>query len=267
MIDCFNRNINVLRISLTDSCNLKCFYCYEEEKSAPTIHKIDKNKIIEIVKTAAKMGLNQIKLTGGEPLLYKEIPEVVYDIRQVKEIDDISMTTNGVLLAEYAEILKKNGLDRVNVSLDTLDRDVYRQITGFDLIDKVFEGIDRAKKNNLTPIKINTVFLKGVNDNEIPEIKSFCKKNNLEFQLINRMILDQNKKDSESKNSDKPPDCSKCNRIRLTSDGKLLPCLFSEKFIDLTGYTDYSAALKDCINIKPERGEKKSAKQMFQIGG
>lgn len=213
------------------------------------------------------MGIKRIKLTGGEPLLYKEIPEAVYNIRQIKEIDDISITTNGILLADYAEILKKNGLDRVNISLDTLDRNKYKEITGFDMIDRVFEGINLAKEFNLTPIKINTVLLKGINDNEMPEIKSFCKNNNLEFQLINRMILDQNKKDSENNNSDKPPDCSKCNRIRLTSDGRLLPCLFSEKYIDLNDYTDYSVAIKDCLNIKPEKGEKNSTKKMFQIGG
>lgn len=267
MLDNFNRTINVLRISLTDSCNLKCFYCYEEEKCAKKANKLDKNKIIEIVKSAAKLGIKQIKLTGGEPLLYNEIPEIVCNIRQVKEINDISITTNGVLLADYAQILKKNGLDRVNISLDTLDRNKYKEITGFDMIGNVFEGINFAKKFNLTPIKINTVFLKGINDKEIPKIKSFCKKNNLEFQLINRMILDQNKENSESKNSDKPPDCSKCNRIRLTSDGRLLPCLFSEKYIDLNDYSDYTTAIKDCLNIKPERGEKNSAKQMFQIGG
>ncbi|MBP7552570.1 MAG: radical SAM protein [Spirochaetes bacterium] len=267
MLDNYNRTIYVLRISLTDLCNLRCFYCYEEEKCDPKKEVLDNNKILEIVKTAAKMGINQIKLTGGEPLLYKELPDLVYNIRHIKEIIDISITTNGVLLADYAEILKKSGLDRVNISLDTLDRNIYKQITGFDMIDKIFEGINLAKKHNLTPIKINTVFLKGINDNEIPDIRSYCKNNDLEFQLINRMILDHNKIESESKNSDKPPDCSKCNRIRLTSDGKLLPCLFSEKQIDLNDYKDYASAINDCINIKPERGEKNSAKQMFQIGG
>ena len=266
MKDYYNRKIDTIRVSVTDRCNLRCIYCYSDDEKK-SIGDIPISRITDIIRVAVTLGINRIKLTGGEPLVRRDIADIVYKISKIPGIEDISLTTNGTKLTDCAATLKEAGLNRVNVSLDTLDKEKFIRITGYDMLDLVFSGINEAKRVGLTPVKINTVLMDGINSNEIDDLRFFCNNNGLEFQLINQMTLDRDKKLSENSSSDKPPDCKICNRIRLTADGKLLPCLFSENEIDISDFGSIEEAITKCIMLKPERGEKNSNKKMYQIGG
>lgn len=267
MIDNYNRNIDTLRISVTDRCNLRCFYCYEEYEYLEKDKILSFEQIVKFIENGINLGIKRIKLTGGEPLLREDIEVLVKMISQVSAIEDISITTNGILLGEKAYKLKKAGLHRINVSLDTLNKEKYKKITGGGDIDSVLKSLMIAKKLNFNNIKINTVILRGLNEDEIYYIKKFAIKNNFDMQLINHMNLKKDKSYSESNITDKPKKCNNCNRIRLTANGMLLPCLFSEKSVYIMEYSDYKDAIKDCINLKPEKGEYNKKLIMPQIGG
>lgn len=267
LFDRYNREINTIRISVTDRCNLKCFYCYDEYIPLNREDLISFEDIINIIKEGVKSGIKNVKITGGEPLLRKDIDKLIRMINNIGGIEDISITTNGVLLYDMAEKLKNSGLHRINVSMDTLNKEKYREITNGGDLDIVIKGIFKAKSLNFKKIKINSVFLKEINENEIEDIKEFAENNNFDFQLINQMNLKDDKIFSENIETNKPVDCKFCNRIRLTADGKLLPCLFSEKSINIKEYSSIKEAIKDCINLKPERGEKNKKFIMTQIGG
>src|SRR6056297_1451478 len=159
MYDQYNRNINYLRISVTDKCNLRCFYCMPEDGIPLFQHKdiLSYEEIVEIVKYTTERGVQKIRLTGGEPLIRRDITTLVQMISKVEGVKDFSMTTNGILLDKYAKQLVDAGLNRVNVSLDTLDAEKYKKITrGGDLND-VLRGIERADEVGLNPVKINMV--------------------------------------------------------------------------------------------------------------
>ena len=269
MLDKFGRIINTIRISVTDKCNLKCYYCITDENSYYQSKEIlTFEEITEIVKEAATLGITRVKLTGGEPLVRKNIVALVRMIKNIKTIDDLSITTNGTFLEELADSLKNAGLDRINISIDSLDEKLYYEITGGGDLKKVLSGIDRAKEFFRGKIKINTVLLKDRNENQIETIKEFCQKNDFGFQLINQMNLQKDKIYSENfEITHKPADCSFCNRIRLTSDGKLLPCLFSNIEIDIKKYHSIKEALTECINQKIKKGNKCNTKSMVSIGG
>ncbi len=167
--DSFQRPINYLRISVTDRCNLRCVYCMPEEGITMMSHfdLLSYEEIITLVKAAAELGIDKVRLTGGEPLVRAGLPDLVKMISEIDTIKDISMTTNGVLLAKYAAELKDAGLDRVNVSLDTLKPERFHQITRCGKIEDTLNGIAAAKEAGLTPVKINMVVMAGVNDDEI----------------------------------------------------------------------------------------------------
>ena len=282
MLDLYGRIIDTIRVSLTDQCNLNCFYCKTENIcSNKKQDNLDSETIINIIKMAADIGIKRIKLTGGEPLLRKDIVKLIRNIASLKGVEDLSMTTNGVLLPLLAGKLAEAGLNRVNISLDSLDPATYRSITGGDL-EKALEGIDSALEAGLVPIKINTVFIHSGtaakefrNDIEIKRIKEFCRKKGLSHQLINLMDLGKNKLGQERPETglenfcetDKPPACSRCSRIRLTGDGKLLPCLFSTDEIDINQFQSYHEALVECINKKPQSGYLNNKRNMCRIGG
>ncbi|OQY11633.1 MAG: hypothetical protein B6I31_04540, partial [Desulfobacteraceae bacterium 4572_19] len=168
LCDQFNRTINYLRISITDRCNLRCLYCIPNQSDLKVSHgKILRyEEILRLVKIGVKLGIKKVRVTGGEPLVRKGVYTFLKALLEIKELDDVSITTNGVLLEQNLEQLQDAGIKRLNLSLDTLDRAKYQKITGYDCLPQVLRGIKKAIKMNFYPIKINTVAMKGINDDE-----------------------------------------------------------------------------------------------------
>lgn len=180
LVDRFGRPVTNLRISLTNECNLNCFYCHREGQTL-NFEDMKPEEIERIVRIASQLGIKKVKLTGGEPTIRKDIVEIVRRIRPY--VEDLSMTTNGTTMKLLAEPLKEAGLDRVNISLDTLDREKYKAITGFDVLPQVLEGIDKAVKL-FHPVKLNMVVMKGLNDGEIWDMINYAAQKNAILQLI-----------------------------------------------------------------------------------
>ncbi|HHI00467.1 MAG TPA: GTP 3',8-cyclase MoaA [Thermococcus litoralis] len=180
LVDRFGRPVTNLRISLTNECNLKCFYCHREGQSL-SFQEMTPEEIERIVRIASQLGIKKVKLTGGEPTIREDIVEIVRRIRPY--VEDLSMTTNGTTMKLLAEPLKEAGLDRVNISLDTLDRKKYKDITGFDVLPQVLEGIEKAIKL-FHPVKLNMVVMKGLNDGEIWDMINYAAQKKAILQLI-----------------------------------------------------------------------------------
>ena len=279
LIDNFNRHINYLRISVTDRCNLRCVYCMPKEGLSQIGHDdvLRYEEILRIARIAAKKGISKIRITGGEPLVRKNIISLVSDINNINGIEDISITTNGVLLKKCAAQLKKAGLKRINISLDSLEKNKYSEITRGGNLDDVLKGITEAKINGFNPIKINFVPLKGINDNEIATIAKLTMERPVHIRFIEFMPV--NVKNEWNNDHYIPSEkikkgleeiapllsvgrdehtgparmfkfqdakgqigfisplsnhfCDSCNRLRLTADGKLRTCLFSDNETDL----------------------------------
>jgi len=266
--DPYNRPVTNIRISLTPACNLNCIYCHSEGEDSPR-YRMSAAEIAEILKIAAEFSIRSVKFTGGEPLLRSDLLEI---IRSVPPGMESSLTTNGVLLAGMAADLKSAGLSRVNVSLDSLNRDTYKYITGHDRLSDVISGIEAALVAGLTPVKINMVVLRGINENEIDDLIDFVKGNrDLVLQLIELMDmggcvyhsqlngveerLSENSKqiltrrmhhrkkycmDGAEVEVVRPLHntefCAFCNRLRVTSDGMLKPCLLrTDNHVDIRG--------------------------------
>jgi len=323
LMDNFNRVINYLRISITDRCNLRCRYC--TETFLPSIRHDDilrYEEVIRFTRIAASLGVRKVRLTGGEPLRRKSLPFLLREIDALGMIEDISLTTNGVDLAQYVEELKEAGLRRVNISLDTLKRERFSYITGVDAFDRVMKSIEKAKDAGLDPVKINTVIIKDFNDDEILAFADFAARWDVEVRFIEFMPFG----DEALWNSSKVLDstyvegiirrefelepsislhrgpakmfllnggrgqvgfispmsshiCHECNRLRLTADGKLKPCLFSDAEYDVkallrgnAGDDEIGALIKDVVEAKPERKFesgviKKCQRSMRHIGG
>ncbi len=266
MLDRFNREITYLRISVTDKCNLRCTYCMPEEGIPLKTHD-DIMSFEDIVKTAeaaAKTGITKIRLTGGEPTVRKGIVQLVKMLHAVKGITHLAMTTNGVLLDSLAQPLRDAGLDSVNISLDTLDPERYSRITRIGDISHVLRGIEAARKVAFDKIKINMVVMNDTTDAEIAALKEFCTEKGLVLQMINHYELSREKINAYT--YDRPPKCSACNRIRLTADGFLKPCLHSNEEIPLR-MDDLEGSIKKAILDKPENGEVCTNRSMIEIGG
>lgn len=180
--DKYERPILSLRITLTNRCNVNCLYCHHDGM-VRSKDEMTADELYAICKIAKKIGVRKIRLSGGEPLLKKDIVEIVEKIASL-DFKDISMTTNGILLEKYAKDLKEVGLDRVNVSLDTLDRKTYEIITKKDYLNDAKKGILKAVEVGLYPVKINMVIMKDINQNEIKDMFKFCKDNDIVLQLI-----------------------------------------------------------------------------------
>jgi cyclic pyranopterin phosphate synthase len=278
--DSFQRPINYLRISVTDRCNLRCVYCMPLGGVRALSHDdiLRYEEIETIARVAAEMGIDKIRLTGGEPMVRGGLPDLVEMLAAIKGIDEISLTTNGTMLARGADLLKKVGLNRVNISLDSLKPDRFKTITRSDAeLKDVLEGIEAAHKAGLEPVKINTVVMSGVNDDEVLD---FAKKTidegwNVRFIELMPVVAGMEetsfvaasdmKKTIERLGRLEPylssvgngpakyfklPGakgtigfitpisehfCFNCNRLRLTADGKLRPCLLSAYEVDLKG--------------------------------
>jgi cyclic pyranopterin phosphate synthase len=266
MVDSFGRVVTGLRIALTPRCNLNCIYCHHEGETKPN-GEISDEMVASVARAAAALGVRSLKFTGGEPLLRCGLAGLIAKMPQDL---DISLTTNGIFLAEQAGPLAEAGLDRVNVSLDSLRPEIYRAITGGregDL-EKVLAGIDAARAANLAPIKLNVVVLKE-NEAEIPDLIDFCREKGLILQLIELLDLHhlglsgdidaierrlaaradrvcvremhRRKKyflDGAEVEVVRPMDntefCANCTRLRVTSDGKIKPCLLrSDNLVDI----------------------------------
>ncbi|MGE5629900.1 MAG: GTP 3',8-cyclase MoaA, partial [Caulobacteraceae bacterium] len=193
MKDELGRRINYLRISVTDRCNLRCRYCMPAEGIDKKEHNemLTLEEIFEVVKTCAELGTDKIRITGGEPLVRKGLTGLVEKISKLDQIKDIAVTTNGILLKEYAYDLKNAGLKRINISLDTMKKDRYEYMTRGGNISDVFEGIDEALASGLAPIRINTVLIKGFNEDEIEDFLKLTLKENIDVRFIELMPLGQ----------------------------------------------------------------------------
>jgi len=266
MLDSYNRKINYLRISVTDLCNLRCVYCMPAEGIVQKHHKdiLSFEEIVEIVKTGVKQGINKVRLTGGEPLVRKGIVDLVKMIAQIPGIEDLSMSTNGILLDKYAQNLKDAGLNRVNISLDSVSPQKYKKITRGGDIKKVFAGIEAAKKAELFPIKINCVIFKSHNKQDAQNVKKFCEDNNLQIRFIHQMNL--NTGEFSIVEGGEGGNCKKCNRLRLASNGDIKPCLFSDLKYNIRDIGIENAYEFALIN-KPKKGTISKQSEFYNIGG
>ena len=315
MKDLFNREVDYLRISVTDLCNLRCVYCMPEKGVQKLSHSeiISPERIKEIVEASAKLGIKKIRLTGGEPLVRKGVVDIVKMIRSVPQIEEICMTTNGITLADIAQDLYDAGLDRLNISLDTLDKEKFARITRNGDLEKVLAGIKKAQEVGFRNIKINCVLIGGFNDDEIEGFEQFASKNKLAVRFIELMPIGESEKMERksfisndlilSKLHDlkKISDdgvcsyyqinghdgivglisplshkfCSTCSRIRLTSDGKIKPCLHSKAEFDTSNLhkEELVELIRKSIIAKPkqhslnEDGKSSSLRPMDKIGG
>jgi len=268
MLDRFNRDIYYLRISITDRCNLRCKYCMPEQGIKLKSHEeiLTYEQIIKIVKAAAELGFKKIRITGGEPLVRRGVEKLVKEIKSISGIEEVTLTTNGVLLKYMAKKLKDSGLDRINISLDTLNPNKYKEITRIGDIRFVLEGIDETIRVGFKNTKINMVIIPNFNDNEVEDMKNFCDSKGLFLQRINHYSLNNINSINKKYKAERPLPCSKCNRIRLTSDGYLKPCLFSNLMIKID-FNDIKSSIIKAIQEKPAAGTFNTTTYNYQIGG
>ena len=330
MKDTFKREIKYMRISLTELCNLRCRYCMPEEGVCKKSHEemMTQEDIIRAVKVASKLGVTKIRLTGGEPLVKKDIVQLVARIKEINGIEEICITTNAALLPKYAKDLKAAGLNRINISLDTLKPEKFKYITRVGELKDTLDGIDAALSIGFDKIKINSVLIGGFNDDEIVDLANLTLKQATDVRFIELMpmydsgdfgkdafipstiVIDKIKEFYKGKFENDgmiivPVEtekgtvaktyrihgamanvglisavsnhfCSECNRIRLTADGKLKPCLHSNQEILIKGLdeNDMEEKFREAILAKPEKHDVLSyenrshaERNMNQIGG
>lgn len=306
MRDQFQREISYLRVSITDLCNLRCRYCMPDgvcQKRHEDILSFE--EITEIVTAAASLGIRKIRVTGGEPLVRKGCVELCRMIAAVPGIEEVDMTTNGILLGRYANELKEAGVRRVNVSLDTLQAEKYQFITGGGNLQEALHGIQAAFAAGLTPVKINTVLMGGFNDDEILNFVELTRKTPVELRFIELMPMGGTFDKEAYLPGDvvlecvpelrevpenggvarlyRLPDgqgriglisplsrhfCGSCNRLRLTSEGKLKPCLHSNQEILVRGKhgEELINVLRQAIWSKPKMHGTLDAEHMSEAG-
>lgn len=287
MFDREGRNIDYIRVSITEKCNLRCIYCMPQnicnEKEDICLKSEDINKIL---KAASILGIQKVRFTGGEPLVVDNIEKIIYNTSKIINIKDISITTNGVLLGDMVTSLKQCGLNRVNLSLDTLKKDKFKVITKHGELSKVEDAINKCLSLNLE-LKLNTVLIRGINDDEITDLINLTKELPLTIRFIELMPIGEGEKfyknglitSEEILNTHselfptgtldkgiaklyKLPNakgkvgfispisckfCNNCNKVRLTSKGIIKPCLHSEKELDLTPHLDNDLALVSAL--------------------
>jgi cyclic pyranopterin phosphate synthase len=192
--DSYNRPIRDLRVSLTDRCNFRCFYClpHGEPPIAPKEQMLSYEEIAYACEVFVELGIEKIRLTGGEPMMRRDIETIIGKLAQLKTrgLVDLALTTNGYFLPDRAQGLKNAGLDRITISLDSLKRDVFKQMTGVDVLDRVLAGIQAARNAGLDPIKINAVIVRGHNENEVVDFAAFAREHNVKMRFIEFMPLD-----------------------------------------------------------------------------
>jgi cyclic pyranopterin phosphate synthase len=327
LLDRFGRPHTSLRISVTDRCNIRCFYCMPAENVVfrPRNELLTFEEIERFVRAVAPLGVNKLRLTGGEPLVRAGLPKLVELLARIDGIRDIALTTNGMLLEQQAAALKSAGLQRINISLDTLRDEVFQQITRRDGLDRVLAGIAAAQEAGFEQIRLNAVAIRGLSEPEIIPLAKFARERDLELRFIEFMPLDADHQWSNDQlltgaeirrrlesrfgplvptartdasqpavdfrfvdgrggigliNPVSEPFCGDCNRLRLTAEGQVRNCLFSQAEWDArrllrTGATDEElrSLVRECVAAKasahgigtedfhqPER-------PMYQIGG
>ncbi len=268
MYDSYKREIDYLRISVTDRCNLRCSYCMPETGIALKSHFdiLPYEKIVRVAAAAAELGIRKIRLTGGEPLVRKDIAFLVHELKAVPGVREVSMTSNGTLLDLLAAGLKQAGLDRLNISLDTLDAERYRRVTRNGDIAQALAGIDAARAAGFAGTKINMVLIPGFNQDEVEPMHEFCRRRGLRLQRIHHYSLHDLRTARSGLEAERPLACAVCNRLRLTADGKLKPCLFSDSEFAVD-FADIRASLEQAVRAKPRQGAACGNRQNWQIGG
>ena len=328
LIDAFGRQIDYLRISITDRCNLSCRYCTPFEGACQIPHNeiLTYEEILRLAEAAVLAGISKIRLTGGEPLLRKGMVDLCRMLANIEGLDSLTLTTNGVLLHELALPLVEAGVCRINISLDTLKPERFKKITGRDLFFRVLAGIKRSEEVGLYPIKINTVLMRGINEDEIEDLARLTLKKPYHVRFIELMPIESScfggngslfvpveevvkrvkniaELDLEYKSESFGPArlctpkggvgkvgfiaplswhfCDSCNRMRLTADGKLRTCLFSEEELNIKGPLRAGASLEELSGIfklaamrkprshplKETRGQRGWGRTMRAIGG
>ena len=327
LVDSFGRAHSDLRISVTDRCNLRCRYCMPAEGVPFRRHEeiLSFEEIERFVRVAAGMGIRQVRLTGGEPLVRKHVCRLVEKLAAIEGVEDLAMTTNGILLGRYAEELKRAGLDRLNVSLDTLDREKFARLSRCDELPRVLEGIAAARRAGFRDIKLNALAIRGQIEEDVAPLARFAREQDLQLRFIEFMPLDGDCRWSDAQvlpgeeileilaaaigpldaveengahapaseyrfldgrgrvgviSGVSKPFCSRCSRLRLSAEGKVHNCLFSNHGWDIRallrrGASDAELAglIRQAVAAKTEaRGSgdgsfPRPARTMHQIGG
>lgn len=321
LYDKYNRKIDYLRISVTDRCNLRCLYCMPQEGVKPKPHEeiLSYEEIKSFAAASVKAGISKVRLTGGEPLVRKDAVKLVEMIANIPGLKDISLTTNGTLLPEFGEELKRAGLRRVNISIDSLDPQAYEKITRIGKLEHALAGLEKSFDIGFEPVKVNTVLVKGINDDPEDFVKliynypvhvRFIELMPMKAKQDSGLFLsiDELKANLARYGSFEPVEgpkgagparyvtfkgalgtigfispishhfCSTCNRLRLTPDGKLRACLFSDKEFDIRpvlrdnlSEEEIIAFVRNVLTRKPEEhniaGLDKMDRLMCQIGG
>ena len=315
LIDSFDRKIDYLRVSVTSRCNFRCLYCMPSTPFSwePKENLLSYEDMFKFIKIAIDNGITKIRLTGGEPLLRKDLDKFIKMIAEYKDID-LALTTNGYFLKGYSKLLKDAGLKRINISLDSLNKETYKKIAQKDVFDNVIEGINEAINVGLK-VKLNSVILKGINDNEIEKLYEWAKQKNITIRFIEYMenhtadndikgisseevlnILSKNHTFKELKRDNSPAlyyededgyifglitphddsFCKNCNRIRLTAEGYLIPCLFFDESYQIKeaikkgDIKEATNVLKKVIQEKPEKNDwqnEVSNRAFYETGG
>lgn len=266
MKDRYARTINYLRISVTDRCNLRCVYCMPAEGVQLIRHEdlLSFEEIEAFTRVAVAMGIDKVRLTGGEPLVRRGIVSLVEKLAQIDGVRDLAMSTNGILLNRFSKPLKEAGLHRLNVSLDTLDPARYREITRGGNVKDVLQGLRIAKETGFAPIKVNTVVRHGRHEPDAEQVRAYAQANGFEIRFISRMDLE--KGEFWSVEGGDGGACHKCNRLRLTSDGLVKPCLFSD-----LGYSvrklGAREAIRQAVANKPREGTESHSNTFYAVGG
>jgi len=265
MFDRFNRRINYLRLSVTDRCNLRCAYCMPPE-GVPLYNHDDLLTLEEIrdfTAIAVAMGIDKVRLTGGEPLLRRGIADLVGMLAALPGIRDLAMTTNGTLLARNAHALRQAGLQRINISLDSADPERYAEITRGGKLSQVLAGIEVAREAGFERIKLNCVIEQSPDEADARSVARFGKEQGLEARFIHRMQTEKGIF-SQVVGGD-GGHCATCNRLRLSSTGLLYPCLFSNQSLSIR-QLGARQAIEAAVEAKPESG--RTSHHLFsQMGG
>ena len=266
MLDRYNRKINYLRISVTDRCNLRCRYCMPESGIKLMAHKdiLSYDEITEVAREAARLGVNKIRITGGEPLVRRGLTALVGMIAKIDGIKDIGMTTNGILLPQFAMELKQAGLHRVNISLDSMDPEKYKAVTRVGNIEDALKGIDAALEVGLIPVKLNCVVKENQFEPEAQKVRAFADKKGLEVRFIPMMDLHEGTFGEVIGGSG--GHCTNCNRLRLTASGMVKPCLFSDLAYDVREF-GIERAYHKALGNKPKAGGANTVNRFSNIGG
>jgi GTP 3',8-cyclase len=269
LVDPYGRLINYFRVSITDRCNFKCCYCTPEKHSIivpPSI--VPFKSLIKIIETAGKIGFDKVRLTGGEPLIRADVVNIIDAINNCGYYNTIAMTTNGSLLTKkMMSNLHSAGLTHLTISLDTLDNFKFKNIAGVDALDRIVSAIKEVKKNSFKEIKINMVVFENTTIQEVTAMREFCKMNGFKLQTIREFsIKDRNKSAATIIPTDRPLNCNQCNRIRLTSNGYIRPCLFDEMQIPVN-LENIESSIRLAVLSKPREGTCCDNKSLSAIGG